>query len=371
MIVLTAGKAILRGVYALHKAMPVRRDRVAIISRQGNAPSEDILLLKKALLEEEPQLDVRVLCRTLDGGLVRKAGYLLHMIGPQMHTIATSRAVVLDSYCIAVSILHHRPALKVVQMWHAMGAFKKFGKSILGQKEGTGAALASQMHMHENYDLLIASSETCVPYFAEAFGYPPEAFRILPLPRADLLQDSGFMKDKAEEIRRAVPALQSKKVILFAPTFRKGSEPVSVASLAAEVGKDPDYVLVLAPHPNMSDTDVPEGVICDRKYSTLEWLSVCDAFVTDYSAVTFDAAVAGKPMYFFAPDKAAYLDARGFYLDYEKDLPSEPKETAEEIMAAIRNEACTAEDVQKFRRKYVAEKTDCAAALARLVLSRD
>ena len=361
------GKKVLSAAYAVHKSFPVRDNRVCILSRQANTPSTDILLLRDALLELDPSLDIRILCKTLDAGVIRKMGYLLHMIGPQMHALATSRVAVLDSYCIAASILHHRSSLKIVQMWHALGAFKRFGKSILDQREGTDAAFAAEMNMHAQYDVLLASSEACVPCFAEAFGYPPDQFRVIPLPRTDLLRSRAFMQEKAEQIRSAVPEIIGKQVILFAPTFRKGKEQVQVKELARAVQKRDGYALVLAPHPHMQTKDVPADVICDRRFSSLEWLSVCDAFVTDYSAMVFDAAVADQLVYLYAPDKDDYLDARGFYLDYEKDMPTPPVQTAEEIMRAIERKACTREAVTAFQEKYVRKGDHCAQELAAMI----
>jgi len=47
-----------------------------------------------------------------------------------------------------------------------------------------------------------------------------------------------------------------------------------------------------------------------------------DALVTDYSSVFFDFANLRRPMVFFAYDLESYRDnLRGFYLDYDKDLP--------------------------------------------------
>ena len=41
-----------------------------------------------------------------------------------------------------------------------------------------------------------------------------------------------------------------------------------------------------------------------------------DALVTDYSSLAFDAALAGVPTLFHAPDLAAYERSRGFYGAY-------------------------------------------------------
>lgn len=369
--VLGMGKAVLRGIYAVHKLAPVKPRRVSIISRQSDTPSLDIRLLKREL-EKDGAAEVRVLCRTLDGGLVRKAGYLLHMIGPQMHAIATSKVVVLDSYCIAASILNHKPSLKVIQMWHAMGALKKFGKSILDQEEGSSRALAEAMDMHRGYDLILTSSEVCRPYFAEAFGYPEDAFWVQPLPRTDLLRDAGYMAEKKEQILQQHPELRGKRVVLYAPTMRKtGEDADRPVELAAALRRAEDAVLVASPHPVVRKQyeALPAqlaqyGAVMLTEYSTLELLSVCDVFVSDYSAVIYEAAAAGKPIYLYAYDLDQYIANRGFYLDYTSEMPGEPLRTAAEVADSIAAGASDPARVQAFADKYIAPADHCTAALA-------
>ena len=48
-----------------------------------------------------------------------------------MYYLATSKVCVLDGYCIPASILKHKKKLKIIQIWHASGAIKKFGYQIL------------------------------------------------------------------------------------------------------------------------------------------------------------------------------------------------------------------------------------------------
>ena len=370
MSVLRAGKAVLRGIYGLHKLAAVRPNRVAIISRQSNTPSADIRLLRDAL--EKEGADVRVLCRTLGGGIGSKIRYLCHMAGPQMHAIATSKVVVLDSYCIAVSILRHKPSLKVLQMWHAMGALKKFGRSILDQEEGSSRALAEEMAMHKGYDAILASSEKSRPYFAEAFGYPEEAFWIQPLPRTDLLRDETYMAQRKAEILAAHPVLADRKVILYAPTMRKTEDDVSKPlALAEAVQQLEGYQLVVSPHPVtrasyevLRDDLAARGAVVADHYSTLDLLSVCDVFVSDYSAAIYEAAAADKPIYLYVYDRDKYTGTRGFYLDFANEMPGPLCETAGELVEKIAAEACDMTRVRQFAEQYIAPAENCTAQLA-------
>ena len=111
-------------IYLFFKLLPVRH-KVVFLSRQSNFVNSDFIMLADRLKKEDPTIETVFLCRTLDGGIGNKIRYAFHML-TQMKHLATSQVAVLDSYCIAVSCLHHRKSLKVLQMWHALGCLKKF-----------------------------------------------------------------------------------------------------------------------------------------------------------------------------------------------------------------------------------------------------
>ena len=71
------------------------------------------------------------MCHKLDG--MPGIGYIPVLLG-QMAAIASSKAVVIDTYCIAVSLLKQRKETEIIQIWHALGALKRFGRSIAGNR---------------------------------------------------------------------------------------------------------------------------------------------------------------------------------------------------------------------------------------------
>ncbi len=86
-------------------------------------------------------------------------------------------------------------------------------------------------------------------------------------------------------------------------------------------------------------------------YSEIQELFVAsDVLVTDYSSVFFDFACLRRPMIFYAYDLAAYRDElRGFYLDYENELPGPIVTTEKELFAALQNlDAVTAEYAARY-----------------------
>ena len=138
-IVFKALLGILNLIYGVMKLFPVK-ERITFISRQSNEKSEDMLLLERELRRQMPGTELVFLCRRIDGGIGSKIGYCFHIL-TQMKYIATSKVVVLDSYCISVSALRQRRSLVVIQMWHALGSLKKFGLSIVGEPPMTNTML--------------------------------------------------------------------------------------------------------------------------------------------------------------------------------------------------------------------------------------
>ena len=124
-----------------HRSKAGQASATSLISR-GNLER-----IKEMNVNLAARLDARI--QTEEDRLAESAGRdSMEFREEQMkHAIATSKVLVLDSYCIAASILHHRKSLKIIQMWHAMGGYKKFGKSILDMEEGSSAKLADVMVM--------------------------------------------------------------------------------------------------------------------------------------------------------------------------------------------------------------------------------
>ncbi|MCC2864716.1 CDP-glycerol glycerophosphotransferase family protein [Ihubacter massiliensis] len=362
-IIILIGRLVLNVIYFFHKLFPIR-NKVAIISRQSNEPTLDIRLISEEL-EQRKDIEVKVLCKTLESGMLSKIRYLFHMIGPQMHAFATSKVVVLDSYCIAASLLHHRSKLKIIQMWHAMGGFKKFGYSIIDKEEGSKGWIARTMRMHNNYDYILASSKESAIFFSEAFGYDLDHFKILPLPRTDLLRSAEFMTDTRRKIIETIPQLEERETILYAPTFRKDEAGIDgIDDLIREVDLE-RYNLIVALHPLMSGVQMPEQVITTQQFTTLELLSVCEYFITDYSAMIYEAALAAKPIFLYAYDFDQYTGKRGFYIDYCNDLPERPYFDPKEIMEAVKLHEYDVKRSISFGERYVAKTEEpCTVELA-------
>ncbi len=366
-IIIDFGKILLSIIYFFHKKAATE-EKVAFISRQSDVPSEDILMVVSQL-EKRHHIKSVLLTKTLKPGIFNSISYLFHMIGPQMRALATSKIVVLDGYCISVSILKHKPGLVVIQMWHAMGAMKKFGGSILGKEEGYSKAFAKAMNVHKNYDYIFVSSEICKEHLEGAYLTQKDKMIVMPLPRVDkikrLTEDSEERTKMRNRIFEEYPQLSQKKNILYSPTFVKIQN--GAIDYIAEIIAQTDYSkynLIIVPHPLSRMAIKSEKAIITKKFPSLEMLAVADYVISDYSAFIFESAVAGKPIFIYRPNVNQYDDARGFYIDVKEEDFCVVSENSREVMSAIENGQYDLKKIQQFASKYIEINGNCAENIA-------
>ena len=361
------GRKMLNLFYLFHKCVPVK-NRISLISRQSNTPSRDLLMLKRELEKQAEEVEVIISCKMIGKGIKGKIEYLLYMMTKQMHLFATSQVVVLDGYCIAASLLYHKKTLKIVQMWHAMGAMKKFGYATIGEEEGYSEKLALAMRMHRNYDVIFVSSEACKALLAPAYRCTVEQMEVMPLPRVDILCNENKMNEFCQRIYKVYPFLKEKKNILYAPTFRKGVEDEQYIYDLIQSVDFTKYNLIIKLHPLVECKINEKHVLVERHFSSMEMLSVADYVVTDYSAFLFEACIARKPLYRYVPDKERYNISRGFLMDVEKELPGYQARKTEELIGAIETECHDLKEQEIFIKKYVQISEHCTENMAEYIL---
>lgn len=353
--IIRVGIVILNILYSIIKIFPTK-EKITMISRQSNNEPVEMKMIKDGIMKRNKNIDVVILCKTLEGreksSLMSQIKYGFHMF-VQMYHIATSKVVILDSYCIAVSVLKHKKDLCVIQMWHSMGTMKKFGYTTLGTEEGSKKELAEAMKMHENYKYVFASSPAYRDHLAAGFNCDQEKVVTMPLPRLDLLQNEEYGKNIRKKVYDKYPVLEKKPVILYCPTFRKEEEDFKFAlDKLVEAVDTSKYNLVVKLHP-LSKAETADNVIVAREFSSFDILFVADYVISDYSCIVYEAAVLDIPLYFYNFDMDMYEVGRGLAIDYEKELPGVISKDAYEITEAIENQPYNIEELRKFREKYI------------------
>ena len=356
--------------------MKRRNKKISIISRESDSKTLDVAMLEAELLKRGD--DVTVLSRLLTKERSVKAlGYIGHVIR-QEAAILASDVVVLDTYCIPASMFPHRKRTKVVQMWHALGAVKKFGWQTVGKQGGSSERTARLMKMHHGYDRVICASDVTAGYFREAFRVSRDRLVKCGLPRIDYIKSvaAGDRHDEtASKILAKYPQLKSgKKTVLYAPTFRRGKS-VDVQSIVDTLDFD-SFDLAVKLHPlyraDMSAAEAPDPesrsakVIYDEDFSSFDWLSVADIIISDYSSLVIESTLADKPLYVYAYDLEEYESGTGLNMDFKSEaIAPYVFKDARELADAIKNGDYDIRKLREFRDKYIDIETEnCTAALA-------
>lgn len=359
--IIKLGRAVLQLVYQTLQLFPVE-NKITMISRQSNTPSVDFTLLQKEFKSRSNKVKVVMLCKTLDGAakanFYDKMTYFFHMF-VQMYHMATSRVVLLDTYCILASLLHHRTDLQIVQMWHSMGTMKLFGYTAIGSKEGRSESLAEIMHMHDNYNYFIAASKQYRNHLAEGFRCDPDKCFICPLPRYDLLKSDIYKEKKCEEIYSRHPELKKNKIILYCPTFRQDETGMKQA-LDELIRYIPEgFELIVKLHPLSQLSVSGKNIWTLDEFSTFDVLFIADYIISDYSCVIYEAGIRGLPLSFYTFDLTDYYEARGLAISLKKDVAGVISSDPQVIMNAIRENDFDMDAIRLFIDKYI-EKTENA-----------
>lgn len=276
--------------------------------------------------------------------------------------LARADVIVLDDYQPVVYRVDD-PDVRIVQLWHAWGAFKTVGYSRAGKPGG----LSPWSRVHKNYTYAIVSSAFEVPFYAEAFGIPEANVRPTGIPRMDGFWDPARPARSRQLTYAAYPAARDRSVILFAPTFRghgakSATYPVELLDWAAlhALCVEKDAVCIIRLHPFVHDPlDIPPEFadrIIDGSTSAIDIndvLFAADLLVTDYSSVIFEYSTRDRPMLFFAFDLDEYVASRDFYVDYESFVPGRIVRTFDELIDAIRREDYQPERLAAFRREHL------------------
>ena len=279
--------------------------------------------------------------------------------------LATAKTILVDDFYPMIYPLNIRKGSDLVQVWHAVGAFKTFGYSRLGKPGGPSANSLS----HRNYTKAIVSSHHVARHYAEGFGLREDQVIATGIPRTDMFFDQDYIAAAKERIYEEYPIFKTKKVIMFAPTFR-GNGAKSAHYDFSQLDLDAlyeafheDYVFVLKMHPFVRRRlEIPEVYadffldLTDHREIN-ELLFVSDILITDYSSTCFEFSLLDRPMLFFAYDLEDYISKRDFYYDFEEFVPGPIVRTSEELIERIKNEDFEMQNVKAFA-EYFFEHQD-------------
>jgi len=342
-------KKLFYALYALSfnicRIFPLKKKRVALVSPH-NAGFNDSLGQIKKELEKRGGFEFIFISRK-DLEIVKQKSFtqvflsVMRALGfftVKAYRLATSKYVFLNDNFMPMAKLNFNKDAVVTQLWHAEGAFKKFGQALDLPQD---IALREQA-CNKKLTYAVCSSKAVAPIYAEAFSLPPE--RVLPLgsPRTDFFFEPHDLAALRKKLDDEHPECKCKALILYAPTFRDNPEAdkkllddFDFNAFNHRFGEQYSLLVRLHPQVRAAVVDTAGAVDVTAWPNVGELVLLCDMLITDYSSICMDFALLEKPCVFYAFDLKDYISERNFYFDYKKYVPGPVAETFDELLEAI------------------------------------
>jgi CDP-glycerol glycerophosphotransferase (TagB/SpsB family) len=241
-----------------------------------------------------------------------------------------------------------------VQLWHGGSVKGKVGPGRL-----RGVPLVQKIverlslpGVFQRFDFFATYSSYSAQTFPKKnFNIPTERTLITGAPRYDVffrdvpgaeIDVHEPLREKLVEIRAEKP----KKIILYAPTFRRGKASKSPFSkldlnMLQDFAERMDYFFVISLHPKYASLKwAAEGTFsriffCSPSYDRLPLLRQFDMLITDYSSCFIDFLLLNKPTVFFTYDLEEYRKDPGIDEKFWNFIPGPRVETISALLHAL------------------------------------
>lgn len=379
-----AAQAIFNALYRFFCLFSRKRE-ILFVSRQANAPSHDFSLLGREF--ERRGYKPVYLTQKLSKKTVIK--YVIHVVAEVYH-LARCEACFLDRYDPVIGLmrfksinndsrvgaervpLHDRFPVEpiIVQIWHAFGAFKKFGYQSCDTLEGHARSTLELYNVHANYSWILCSGEECRPAYAEAFGYPQDRVAVLHRPEYDELKELRKISPSALALNNETGVVGTheyesssavRRTVLFAPTLRKdraSDHPFQELCQGGEWECLNNLALVEWSFHPLEASGVASGEISNL-------LQGASVVVTDYSSIAYEAYLLEKAVLFYVSDIDQYRISPGLNTDPLIECPQitfiDKKELLEYIASLLDGAIVyPREALRKFASKAIDEHEENA-----------
>jgi CDP-glycerol glycerophosphotransferase len=216
------------------------------------------------------------------------------------------------------------PGATAVCLWHGL-PIKRVEGGVVGSDAGSGGLLGrlAEWSRERPPDYLLSSSPFVTSCFSAFFGVPAEHCWELGYPRNDhLVQASArppaaLVRDQDDVWERLRHA--DRVIGLFATWRDDRAEDALDERLVADLARactERGAVLAYKAHYNVAGTTTPpECVVLPPDADLHAYLGLCDLVITDYSSISVDFLLTGRPVVYFMPDLEHYAATRGFAVD--------------------------------------------------------
>ena len=337
--------------YFFVRLLPQNKKRVVFVSLTSDRLQDDFQYIYEELIQDE-SIQIRSILFKYRPTLLHALLYFLNCIY-QVFVINTSKVVIIHDNNYVISNFK-MDRVKVIQIWHACGALKKFGNDI--QRE----------YQIQNYDYVISTSSKWKNIYARSFSVKEDAVLPLGMARTDVLFKKESLSFLSNQLLDKYPTWKNKRIILYAPTFRgniiKGMSyvPIHVDEILQQLNEDVLFVYKM--HPLLGNITLSnhERCINASNENLYALMSVSSCLISDYSSIIYDYSILSKPIFLFVPDMKEYEATTGLNESfYELPLTLCTKES--ELVSQLQVLNNNNEIYQQMKDTYFTYQDGCSA----------
>lgn len=348
--------------YAIYRHRKIDEKKVLFVEPTQLKPTNSMRHMLKTV---EDLGRYNVVWISLGHNKVRKRYQLIREIN-FIKEYATAKYVFTTEALATVGGFNKRSGTKVVNLWHGCGAFKRFGLSTADYRFGSNLETKKKYPDYRNEDLITVSSPDVVWAYEEAMDYEDKGVvQATGISRTDVFFDDAYVKAACDRVADAVPGINGRKIILYAPTFRGrvktayAPDSLSLEKMREALGDD--YVVLINQHPHVKERPPVPEACSDFAWDVTGQLTIddlicaADICISDYSSMVFEYSLFGRPMIFYADDLEDYNDWRGFYYSYDELTPGPVVDTTEAVIEYISNieKRFDSKEVENFRYRFM------------------
>ena len=343
-------------IYGIFKSFStLNENKIVIASNVRTELSGNLLFIYNYLSEHNSEKKLDIITK-------KKNNFLYNIFFQFMCAIKMSNAryIIIDDFFPLVYTFNIRRNAKLIQVWHACGAFKKVGYS----RKTNGVSKYSLTH--RNYTDTIVSSDAIRKNYAEAFCIDINKVHSLGVPRTDMFFDKKSLETVKSHVLEKLKILNNKRVILFAPTFRGNNVNeayypdsfIDIEKIYNNLEKNDIFIIKM--HPFIKNKITIEEKFKDKiiditdEYREInDLLLVTDLLITDYSSVIFEYSLLNKPLIFYTPDYEGYKENRDFYYEFNEYIYGKQINNFDELLKNLQYDQIEESNIEKFKEKFL------------------
>lgn len=329
-------------VYALFLERVSKRNKIVFIASFG----DNCVPVANELRQRFPQRQVIVLYES-------SAAVALKALNPSIRsmrcdgwhilkcvpTLVSAQKIVIDNYFAFLGALPKRTTCECIQVWHANGAIKTFGNE---NKANVNRSLADKERFAKVYDYTdsyVVGSDQMMAIFGRSLAATSKKKLPFGLPRTDAYFDLEKMSKLKTQLRARYQVSSTKKLLLYAPTYRNNNEIALDLDLLRKEHQH-QAVLLIKLHPRVAQSNLIEDdfvKIAAVSEDIRDYYPAVDVIISDYSSIPFEVSLLEKvpQMLFYCYDQQEYDSFQGLQPSWKNMLPGTIVTTTAQVSRAI------------------------------------